>query len=214
MSDLTTHAHVIPKTFYEVSAPSDFTPAPSPLPENVYIKASVPFPTLLDDLSTSEQADCLLGEAHIYERLAAHPHPHICEHYGYAGRDGLLTGLCLKKYRKSLYDAVNDGDEFDEDAVLSGVRSGLDHMHSMGLVHGDVSPSNIMLESQTIAVIVDFDSCLEIGSEVLLKGGTPPWTNESDVAQVISDFYALNKIKEWLREKRGKDTNGGVAAPV
>jgi len=46
---------------------------------------------------------------------------------------------------------------YDPESVIRDVR-GLDHLHSLELVHGDMEPSNIMLGASGNAVIIDFNS--------------------------------------------------------
>jgi len=46
------------------------------------------------------------------------------------------------------------------DHYLEGIASGVGHMHSLGLIHNDIDPSNIMITEDDSPVVIDFDSCL------------------------------------------------------
>lgn len=58
---------------------------------------------------------------------------------------------------------------FDKDLCLQGIESGIRHMHSLGLVHNDINPSNIMIDSADRPVIIDFDSCKQEGEKLGVK---------------------------------------------
>lgn len=49
--------------------------------------------------------------------------------------DGWITGLVYKKYHCTLQDAVEKELAFDLEKVVADVRAGIEHMHSLGLVH-------------------------------------------------------------------------------
>lgn len=53
----------------------------------------------------------------------------------------------------------------DYGSVLAGIERGIKHLHSLGLVHTDVNPSNIMLDWDE-AVIIDFGSCRRVGESL------------------------------------------------
>jgi len=46
----------------------------------------------------------------------------------------------------------------DYSSILAGIESGIRHLHSLGLVHNDINPRNIMMDHDK-AVIIDFGSC-------------------------------------------------------
>ena len=92
-------------------------------------------------------------------------------------------------------------------SFLEGVEKGLKHLHSLGLVHNDLNPNNIMFatkEDET-PIIIDFGSCRPIGHSMENVGRTPEWHDPAVKTCVPSnDTDALNEIAEWLSLKENK----------
>jgi len=87
---------------------------------------------------------------------------------------------------------------------LNGIEKGIQHLHSLGLVHNDINPSNIMLDKDVL-VIIDFDSCRPIGKSLNEVGRTYEWYDESVQYSLPSnDLDALHEIREWLRDSGSK----------
>ncbi|KIK58820.1 hypothetical protein GYMLUDRAFT_45111 [Collybiopsis luxurians FD-317 M1] len=129
-------AALIPRSYYQPSYPPDFHRAPPILPPNTYIKKFVPlYIAKPEELATTRVADWMIKEAEIYHKISQHPHPNICEYRGIYVLDGLMAGLCLRRYHKTLKQAVQDGDRMDADSIIGGIKSGLDHLHKLGYVH-------------------------------------------------------------------------------
>jgi len=155
------------------------TESPQPIPTDSFLK----IPCILlhgnyasdgtvevdqqDSRDFKAPGDDMFEEAKIYEILKQHPHPNICIYYGCVRNGDYFTALCLKKYGRSLQDAVTNGDgTLVPHAVLDGISKGLHFLHAtLGLVHNDINPTNTMLDHEGNAVIVDFDSCMPIGQE-------------------------------------------------
>ena len=112
----------------------------------------------------------------------------------------------MRKYKHSLCDAVRSGAALDRNVILSGIAKGLQFLHgTLGLVHNDINPSNIMLDDKGHPVIIDFDSCREIGQD-LLDGGkvsTPGWEIKPvpHTSTIANDEYALSLIAQYLDGK-------------
>jgi serine/threonine protein kinase len=122
-----------------------------------------------------------------------------------------LTAICLKKYTSQLNRAVQaertgsrPGTLLDRAAILDGISEGLRFLHeTLGLVHNDINPSNIMLDDAGNAVIIDFDSCLAIGQEIgNRKAGTFTWEMKPapKIATPENDMHGLKLISEFLKE--------------
>lgn len=81
-------------------------------------------------------AETVLHEAGVVEKIRMHGrHKNVCEYRGYLEKNGLITGLCYQRLEKTLEAAVEDGDPIEMQAVLDGVRRGLEHLHGTGIVH-------------------------------------------------------------------------------
>ncbi|AEO60605.1 hypothetical protein MYCTH_2309967 [Thermothelomyces thermophilus ATCC 42464] len=102
----------------------------------------------------------ILREVETCEIIRKHPHPNIAFYYGAQETRGRVSGLCFKRYVSTLLDKVNPQHlnkstfllsgrplvEHRMKAQLSRILDGIRHLHSLGLVHNDITPDNIMLE--------------------------------------------------------------------
>ncbi|KAG5959263.1 hypothetical protein E4U56_005062 [Claviceps arundinis] len=172
--------------------------APSPVPQDSYIKEAdffVPgeYPELLPP------GGLVLHEIEAYELLRQHPHPNIAQYHGCVVSDGRVTGLCLAKYKMTLEERMEVSEPFDKEIFLESIECGIRHLHSLGIVHNDISPYNIMLDEMDRPVIIDFDSWQQNGQELGIKKGSPGWWKEdSKHALFENDYFSLSKIKEFL----------------
>ncbi|PNY26305.1 Uncharacterized protein TCAP_03772 [Tolypocladium capitatum] len=114
-----------------------------------------------------------LQEAQVYERLRLKPHPNIDIYHG------------IRKQKKE------------------GVNKGVAHLYALGLAHGDIDPSNIMLDSRiNQVVLIDFDSCRPVGKPMGRKAGTTNWSSVDcpEVAELEHDHTALQLIDRLLED--------------
>jgi serine/threonine protein kinase len=93
-------------------------------------------------------ARLILQEARILELILQHPHPNIIRYHGCRVRRNRITGLVMDKYEDDLDFVEMRPDLFkgkiDKELIMSGVASAIEHLHSLGLAHNDLNPSNIM----------------------------------------------------------------------
>jgi serine/threonine protein kinase len=73
------------------------------------------------------------------------------------------------------------------------------HMHSLGLAHNNITPSNIMLDENGCAVIIDFNNSGILG--VPCGSGTPGWTKFSRVSAVENDLYGYECVQRYMHNK-------------
>ncbi|TFY69268.1 hypothetical protein EVG20_g3215 [Dentipellis fragilis] len=181
------------------------TIAPSPPPPDAFIK--MPQPADYDPEYPKSLGQSLADEAEVYEILKAHPYPNICVYYGAVRQGDSLTALCLRRHTSSLADLVQQGAELDAAKVLEGITAGVKHLHSLGLVHNDLNPDNIMLGEDEVPVLVDFDSCGRVGEPMGSKGGTPGWERPWSVSTITEerDIYALELLDRFLRGEQVVD---------
>jgi len=198
--DLSTlELHPIPTTKLWPKYLSQFSQAPHPLPSNTFVKR----PSLLDYGDTPASSDLgslILSEARVCEIMKASPHPNIVEYLGCLVDEGTIAGLCFVRYEDTLAKRVRHGSPIDRKACLESIADGIRHIHSLGLVHCDIKPDNILMDG-TNPRIGDFDSCHVEGKKLGIKAGTEGWAmHESSTATYDLDWYGLSKIKDFLQE--------------
>ncbi|ORY56654.1 kinase-like domain-containing protein [Pseudomassariella vexata] len=149
------------------------------------------------------------------EVIRNHPHPNVASYYGCRDTRGRVSGLCFKRYTSTLSEKVSPH-HLNKTAFLSSnrllvnqavelllasIRNGIRHLHALGLVHNDITPSNIMLDDDGTAVIIDFDSCRQVGAlirETKTKR-THGWHDPNvNVASETNDLDALAELRAWL----------------
>jgi serine/threonine protein kinase len=81
--------------------------------------------------------------------------------------------------------------------ILAQIQAGLDELHSLGLVHGDLSPNNIMIATDGTVKLLDFgcggegaiQATPEFAAPEILSGARPTR---------LSDFYSLGALENLL----------------
>jgi serine/threonine protein kinase len=194
-----------------------------PLYSNKYTRAQssgqhfVKRPNLLSyypctQTSKTRIAEEVLQEVQVCEKLKLEPHLNIADYIGCEVNDGKISGICFKQYTESLQQKLNPGhlnkralarsvvlDEKWCCSIIEGIKNGLDHLHALGLVHNDLSPSNIMLDERDTATIIDFGSCRRIGESLKGIGRTYEWyDDEVQIASPSNDLDALAEMRAWL----------------
>ncbi|OQD77378.1 hypothetical protein PENANT_c108G10381 [Penicillium antarcticum] len=156
------------------------------------------------------------------EVLRKYPHPNIAIYYGCEETHGRISGLCFKRYTSTLLERVNprglgkkaflsSGRELVNDEIktsLRGLMAGIEHLHSLGLVHNDVNPANIMFDQDGTLVLIDFDSCRYIGEPLRNTGTkrTHRWHNPSiDISLEKNDLDAFKDLQTWLAGSADED---------
>ncbi|OHF04173.1 serine/threonine-protein kinase [Colletotrichum orchidophilum] len=204
---------LIPTAAYKPPFSRTFTRAPDPLPSNTYIKT----PSLLsyDQVHNGPQpnqiANDVLNEVRICELLKESPHPNLAKYVGCQAYDGNISGICFVRYGKTLMEAVNPRglmkrkfstthrDLGDFGRGLQWIQAGIAHLHSLGIVHNDINPSNITIDRDDW-VIIDFGSCRKLGESLVGVGRTYEWYDEAiQHSCPENDLNALLEIRTWLR---------------
>ena len=149
------------------------------------------------------------------EILRKNPHRNIASYLGCREIRGRVSGLCFKHYKSTLLDRVNP-QHLNKRAFLSSNRhrvnrqlefrlnelhEGIKHLHSLGLVHNDINPANIMYDEDDTLVLIDFDSCRQVGESLLdtETKRTHGWHDTTvQVASVENDLAAFQELRIWL----------------
>jgi serine/threonine protein kinase len=199
------------KTAFQPQYRNNFTQAqPS---DQHYIKR----PNLLcyhpiSDANKISMMNEVLQEVQVCEILKLQPHPNIAEYMGCKAQDGRISGICLKQYVQSLRQRLNPGhlnkrafarsvclDARWCSGIIEGIRKGLEHLHALGFVHNDLTPSNVMLDERDTAIIIDFGSCRRIGEDLRGVGRTYEWYDDDiQTARPSNDLDALAEIEALM----------------
>ncbi len=90
----------------------------------------------------------------------------------------------------------------ERDRVVQGVRRGVAALHAVGLVHGDVSPANVIVRPDGEAVLVD------LVDDPVWSLGTPGWS-DGGAGGTQADVQACDRLEERLSEA-GAGTEHGA----
>ncbi|KAG6198424.1 hypothetical protein E4U35_007080 [Claviceps purpurea] len=179
--------------------------APSPVPQDSYVKETnlCSYEECPEGMEDKPLSDLVLHEIEAYELLRRHPHPNIVEYRGCIVSDGRITGICLAKYKVTLDERVQDSTPLNKDLFLEGIGRGIRHLHSLGIVHNDINPDNVMLDELDRPIIIDFDSWGREGQKLSpgMKKGTLEWSingSSYDYALFENDIFGLSRLKEFI----------------
>jgi len=139
--------------------------------------------------------------------LAALDDPHLVAVYGYAENaegayiveewiDGSPLGAVLTAGPLSTAQALG---------VIRGALLGLAHVHARGLVHGDIAPANILLDTAGTSKLVDFGLSTSAGAASSSSGTTAyasPEAKRGDPVTAPSDVYAAAAVLAYLLRGR------------
>jgi len=148
-----------------------------------------------------DQMTRFLREAQAISRLR---HPNIVRLFDYGEIDG--TQYMVVEYigGGTLHGRLTFGQPMEIPTALSlldSIAAGLDHAHSSGVVHRDVKPANILLQSEAIGVLADFGLAKLLEGSRTASGviaGTPAYIAPEQVAGgavgPAADRYALSTV--------------------
>ena len=80
--------------------------------------------------------------------------------------------------------------------LIELVGESLTPLHTVGMVHGDLSPRNILLRADGTPVLIDFGLATRRGEQK--RGETAGYTAPEGELDSLSDLYALGKVCERL----------------
>jgi serine/threonine protein kinase len=142
-------------------------------------------------------------EAAIAARLR---HPNIAQLYDYGYSQPFYYTLIEYIAGGSLRQLIEKQGHLQLDAALAifrQVAAGLDHAHSLGIVHRDVSPGNVLFEQRSgRALLTDFGIARENGQSITVANaimGTPGFLSPehaqgSRAVTHLSDLYSLGVV--------------------
>ena len=113
--------------------------------------------------------------------IAKLEHIHILPIFAYGEEDGIAYMVMRYLQGGTLTDRIAEGAlPFDEASrLLDQLASALDHAHTHGILHRDMKPSNVLLDDDGNAYLMDFGIAKIVESTVDLTGdrllGTPAY---------------------------------------
>ncbi|WCJ24037.1 Calcium-dependent protein kinase family protein [Euphorbia peplus] len=124
----------------------------------------------------SIDAQCLLTEPKILQLLS--PHPHIIQLYNAYEDDAYLHMVVELCSGQDLHDLIiTNGVLTENEARLLFIQlmKAISHCHNYGVVHRDIKPDNILLDSRNSVKLADFGSAEVIMDGEMINGvvGTP-----------------------------------------
>ncbi|MDD1826583.1 AarF/UbiB family protein [Photobacterium sp. ZSDE20] len=84
---------------------------------------------------------------------------------------------------------------------LNALEKVINQVHTLGFVHGDIKPSNIICNPQGKAQLIDFGSVTKIGTErsvLRFDSYTPRYSRHQSITNKLDDWFALAVILEEL----------------
>lgn len=140
-------------------------------------------------------------------------HPHIVDIYDVGEHDGRPFVVMEYVPGQSLAQIIGEEAPFHPDevaALAEQVATALDHAHRRGVLHGCLTPSNILVDQNGHAKIVDFGSRLAANKSPASGADAPkdaayvaPEVLQEHAASSASDVYSLGVIAfEMLTGRR------------
>jgi serine/threonine protein kinase len=140
------------------------------------------------------------------EILASIDHPNIVGLHDVDEHEGYFYEVTKYIEGKALSNLIESGDELTATVALKltiSIADALDYVHSLGIIHGDIKPSNIMVSSGGNPVLVDLGVMGSTEDDAFsgMVLGTPAylspeaWRGERDTR---SDLWALGITLHYL----------------
>lgn len=148
----------------------------------------------LQSCSADEAMVVLQHEAQMAQRLA---HPGVLK-VGEPQRDGWTVFLPMEHAGGGDVAQLRGASWRRLLPVLLQVARVLEHAHSRGVVHRDIKPGNVLLDSAGMVRVTDFGAASRTGSTAALSAGSPffasPQQLRGDAATTSDDVYGLGAL--------------------
>lgn len=143
---------------------------------------------IVDTDGRSSRQKATQKEAFFWKRAGENPHiVNLLETY----TDDSFSYFVMERCERSLYDLLLDMDVLKEAQLLQTFRQmllGLEHCHSVAIVHRDVKPANFLVSDQGVVKLCDFGLAhLEKEKGITGLAGTAPFMSPEMVLGQIYD---------------------------
>ena len=154
------------------------------------------------------------------EILASIDHPHIVDLYDADEYGGYFYQVLEYVDGYSLDYMIESENELPITVVLKlmiDIAEALDHAHSLGIIHGDIKPQNIVVSSAGTPVLVDLGlaGAAELAAFRDSLFGTPPYISPegwNHIREKRSDLWAFGMVLHYLLTGRAPFDATGEAA--
>lgn len=126
-------------------------------------------------------------------------HPNIVALYDYQEEEGRAWLVSERVEGASLGVVLARAGRLQPEqalGVLVGALSGLERAHDEGLVHGDIKPSNILVDRHGVSKLADFGQAIAAGQST--RGGTPAYMSpegaRGEAMDARSDIYSVGVV--------------------
>ena len=177
---------------------------------NYYLKA----PNISSYTEDDAIAKSVLEEVEINEKLMKYPHPNLAVYLGCIVHNGLIVRLAFRKYFQTLSErtlntkSAADFTAQDRTICMDNIEAAAAYLHQQGLAHNDISPHNIMFDTNDMPVLIDLDACAPIGSKLKKGGSVAGWRGPLadngkmfKMASVECDELAIKYLRRWLTDE-------------
>ena len=90
---------------------------------------------------------------------------------------------------------------FNKRLYIDGIKSGVEHLHSLRYAHNDLNLNNIIVSKDNTPIIIDLGSYKHF-NKALISRGTCGWIDEDfTTSKRRYNEAALIKLWEWLKKK-------------
>ncbi|KAJ1948095.1 hypothetical protein FBU59_001753 [Linderina macrospora] len=106
--------------------------------------------------------------------------------------DNLVAEIVLDECKERLVDIVSG----DPQKLIEQLEDAARHIHSIGIVHGDINPNNAIAQDGNL-VLIDFDGC----GEYSVKIGTAGFMSPDYAKTEACDWYSVEEVNEYILKK-------------